>query len=59
VSLFETLLIGAGMGYETPALKDECFAFGLADECFAFALGRVAEWFKAAVLKTAVGASPP
>jgi hypothetical protein len=50
VSLFETLLIGAGMGYETPALKDECFAF---------ALGRVAEWFKAAVLKTAVGASPP
>jgi hypothetical protein len=29
------------------------------DERFAFAQGRVAEWFKAAVLKTAVGASPP
>ena len=28
-------------------------------ECYAFGEGRVAEWFKAAVLKTAVGASLP
>jgi hypothetical protein len=32
---------------------DERCAFALRRECSAFGAGRVAEWFKAAVLKTA------
>jgi hypothetical protein len=47
------------MRYLSRAQTGEGVAFANPDEGVAFAGGRVAEWFKAAVLKTAVGLNPP